>query len=374
MTKLLKQWWWRVDSILVILLLAVIMIGAMLNITASPAVADRLHINPFHFVYRQFFFLLLAIAIIWFVSNLPELQLKQLSLIGCIICFVLLILVLFIGPEVKGAKRWLNILGVSLQPSEMIKPFYFTITAIIFSQPFAKQSFPMVRSLLGLHGVLLILLILQPDFGMVITFSAVLLGQWFLAGLPIAFLLLGALSAMLAFILAYNFLPHVTKRIDSFLHPELNENYQVEKSLQAYSNGGFLGKGPGEGTVKAHLPDSHTDFIFSVAGEEFGALFSSLIILLFAALVMRAVWLIIRQQDLFKIYTTSAIVMLFAMQTIFNIGVTLNLFPTKGMTLPFISYGGSSILSFAFAFGILLNLTRQERTIHLTRDKPNLHF
>jgi cell division protein FtsW len=170
---------------------------------------------------------------------------------------------------------------------------------------------------------------------------------------------------------AYTFLPHVARRIDSFINPEANENYQVEKSLEAYINGGIFGKGPGEGTVKAQLPDSHTDFIFAVAGEEFGAIFGALIILLFMATVIRGIYLLSKEQSLFKIFTGAGILALFALQTIFNIGVTLHLFPTKGMTLPFISYGGSSVLSFAVSFGIFLNLTSKKFGITSTKKNSN---
>lgn len=356
------------DNLMVILIAAVLVVGAILTTTASPAVAERLKIGSFYFVYRQFIFLGIAIAIIWFTSNLNEALLKKVVLVSFVFCLVMMVMVLAFGQEVKGAKRWLNLLGISIQPSEIIKPFYFVITGLILSEKYNRKNFPGFTIAGGMHLMLCILLILQPDFGMVITFTAVLAGQFFLAGLPIIWVVVGVVAGAGGIFLAYNLLPHVAKRVDSFLNPEANENYQVEKSLEAYVNGGLFGKGPGEGTVKAHLPDSHTDFIFAVAGEEFGAFFSSLILVLFALLVIRGIMLVIREENLFKIYTCSALMMLFALQTIFNVGVTLNLFPTKGMTLPFISYGGSSIISFAFAFGIFLNLTRYNRTLNVSRE------
>lgn len=356
------------DNLMVLLIAGVLIIGAILTTTASPAVAERLKIGSFYFVYRQFLFLALAIAIIWFTSNLNEVLLKRVVLVGTVVCLIMMVLVLIFGQEVKGAKRWISIAGISLQPSEIIKPFYFVITGLVLSEKYNRKNFPGFTIAAVMHLVLCSLLILQPDFGMVITFTAVLAGQFFLAGLPIIWVVVGIIGGGLGIFLAYHTLPHVAKRVDSFLNPEANENYQVEKSLEAYVNGGIFGKGPGEGTVKSHLPDSHTDFIFAVAGEEFGAFFSMFIIVLFALLVIRGIFLIMREENLFKVYTCSAIMMLFALQTIFNVGVTLNLFPTKGMTLPFISYGGSSVISFAFAFGIFLNLTRYNRTLNVSRE------
>lgn len=342
--------------------------GAILITTASPAVAERLHIPSFYFVYRQLFYLTLGVFIIIYMSYMDERLLRQVVFLGFISCLLLLVLLLFVGEEVKGSKRWISFLGVSLQPSELMKPFYIYISSLVLSEKYSKQNFPGFSVCVLMHMMLLCLLILQPDFGMVITYTAVLAGQFFLAGLSLWWVFIVAILGLVGGYAAYKFLPHVAKRIDSFLNPEINENYQVEKSLEAYVNGSILGKGPGEGTVKAHLPDSHTDFIFAVAGEEFGALFSSLIIILLLAIAIRGTMLLLREQSLLKIYAGSGILMLFTLQTVFNIGVTLHLFPTKGMTLPFISYGGSSILCFAIAFGIFLNLTKKRYGIKIPKE------
>jgi cell division protein FtsW len=372
--KALKNWWWSVDNIMVALILMLAVVGAILTTTASPAVAERLKIGSFYFVYRQLIFLTIALAIIWIVSGLSESSLKKFALIVFVVCLSLMVIVLLSGQEVKGARRWINLSGFSLQPSELLKPFYFLITGLIISEKFNRKNFPGFAIAVALHCVVLVLLVLQPDFGMIITYSVVLAGQFFLAGISMWWVFISGLLGIVGVFLAYTFLPHVTKRIDHFINPEASENYQVEKSLESYVSGGIFGRGPGEGITKAHLPDSHTDFIFAVAGEEFGAIFSSLIILLFSLIVIRGIRLIYAEQSLFKIYTAGAIIMLFALQTIFNVGVTLNVFPTKGMTLPFISYGGSSTFSFAFAFGILLNLTKKERKLFLPKEKVHHHF
>lgn len=367
-----KKWWSTIDNPAFFILIIINLIGAMLITAASPAIADRLKISSFYFASKQFVFLTLGLCLTVYISNLSVKNLRKFCIAGFSVCILFLIVVLFVGEEVKGAKRWLNLIGFSLQPSEMIKPFYIFLSGGILAEKFAKKNFPAFSVCIGLHVVMVLLLILQPDFGMVITFSTVLASQFFLAGLSLLWIPIVVAVVGLGAFLAYSLLPHVAKRIDSFLNPESNENYQVEKSLEAYINGGFFGKGPGEGVVKNQLPDSHTDFIFAVAGEEFGGIFASVVILIFMALVIRFILLLQKQESLFNIFVGGGIITLFSLQTIFNIGVTLHIFPTKGMTLPFISYGGSSTLSFAIAFGILFNLTKKQLGISFRRKTyPN---
>lgn len=356
----LRRWWWTLDNISLALILGILLMGALLITTASPPVAERLKLNSFYFVHRQFFFLILALFIMVVISGLSEKNLKRMVLLGFFTCVILMCIVLFKGEEVKGARRWLSIAGISLQPSEILKPLYIFLIGLILSEKFSKDSFPAFTISIGLHAIVCVLLILQPDFGMVITYSTVLAGQFFLAGLSIWWIVMVGLIGSIGAFGAYFALPHVAKRIDSFLNAEGGENYQVEKSLESYVNGGFFGKGPGEGTVKAHLPDSHTDFVFAVAGEEFGSIMASMMMIVFLSLILRGLYLLYKEQNLFKIYVCGGIIILFALQTIFNIGVTLHLFPTKGMTLPLISYGGSSTISFAICFGIFLNFTKKK--------------
>lgn len=369
----IKNWLWSIDRISFFLVLAILCTGAILITMASPAVAERIKVSQFYFVNRQLIFLLASVFIVVFISSISEKKLRRLILLGFVTCLLLLVAVLFLGEEVKGARRWINILGFSIQPSEFIKPFYIFFTGLILAERFNKKDFPSFFMAAGLHMVLIGLLILQPDFGMVITFTGVLAGQFFLAGLPLWIIFIIVFAAIIGGIGAYLLLPHVARRIDNFLNPETTENYQVEKSLEAYINGGLFGKGPGEGVVKAHLPDSHSDFIFAVAGEELGAIICSIIILLFFALILRNILRLSTEVNLYKIYICGGIIMLFTLQTVFNIGVTLHMFPTKGMTLPFISYGGSSVLSFAIAFGILLNLTRTNYSTKLNSDRKHFH-
>ncbi|MCE2992052.1 MAG: putative lipid II flippase FtsW [Candidatus Jidaibacter sp.] len=362
-SKSIRKWWWALDNISLMLMICIILIGALLIITASPPVAERLKLSSFYFAHRQFVFLLIACFTIFFLSSVSEKTLKRLILLGFFACIAMMITVLFVGEEVKGARRWISVLGVSVQPSEILKPVFIFLTGLILAEKFSRENFPSFSVCTILYALVCVLLILQPDFGMVITYTVVLCGQFFLAGLPIWWIAVAAGAALSGGFIAYNFLPHVARRIDMFISPDISENFQVEKSLESYVSGGVFGRGPGEGVVKTHLPDSHTDFIFAVAGEEFGALFSSCIILVFLAFILRGLYLLYKEQNLFKIYVGGGIIVLFALQTIFNIGVTLHLFPTKGMTLPFISYGGSSIMCYAICFGIFLNFTKKSGTI-----------
>ncbi len=355
-----RRWWWTLDMQMVALISCVMAVGALLITTASPFVAERLKLGQFYFVHRQLVFLIISAFIMLIIANLPYSRLKQFISLVFIITILLMVFVLFLGEEVKGAKRWLSIFGVSIQPSEIMKPIFIFFVGTVLSEKFSRTNFPGFTIAIVLYGAIVGLLLLQPDFGMIITYTAVLVAQLFLAGLSIWYLIVALILGVGGAVAAYHFLPHVQRRVDIFLNPEQSENFQVEKSLESYMSGGLFGRGPGEGVVKSHLPDSHTDFIFAVAGEEFGAFFSSLIIILFAILIFRVLFLLFRETNLSKIYISAGIIILFTMQVIFNIGVTLNLFPTKGMTLPFISYGGSSLICYAICFGILLNFSKQD--------------
>ncbi|MBS0236433.1 MAG: cell division protein FtsW [Proteobacteria bacterium] len=364
----IRKWWWGVDLLSVLMLITVMLIGAILITTASPAVADRVRLPPFHFVYKHFFFLSLSLIIMFYILTFSEVGIKRLALVGFLASLALMVLVLFFGDEAKGAKRWINLGGFSLQPSELIKPFMATIIGLVLSEGKAAQSLVNVIIIAMIYLLVATFLILQPDFGMTMSITIVTAGQLFIAGLSVVWIVLAGVCGIGGIVAAYVLLPHVAKRINSFISPEESENYQVSKSLEAYLNGGLLGRGPGEGSVKASLPDSHTDFIFAVAGEEFGGLFVCMVIALLLTIVWRGLLRLSQEYNLFHIYAGSGILLHFAFQSIFNIGVTLHLFPTKGMTLPFISYGGSSMLSFGIAMGIYLNLSKRRYGYNL---RPN---
>jgi len=355
----LSRWWWTVDRSLFMALLILMVIGAILVTASSPPVAERIHLDSFYFVKRQQVFLGVAFVIMAGLSLFTPKMIRRLSLIGLGGSLLLLMILPFVGVEIKGSVRWMNLFGFSLQPSEFMKPFFAVVTAWIFSLQHGQQNFPAFRFSLMLYGLCAVLLIMQPDFGMTVTLSAIWGVQIFLAGLPLIWVL-GLLGmGMFGGVMAYFFLPHVTERINRFLDPASGDNYQVEKSLEAFQNGGLLGRGPGEGEVKIHLPDSHTDFIFAVAAEEFGLLACLLIISVFLFIILKAVMRLWQERDHFIIIACAGLLTQFAMQALINMGVAVQMFPAKGMTLPFLSYGGSSAISMALCMGMVLALTRK---------------
>ena len=274
----------------------------------------------------------------------------------------MLVLVKFYGFEVKGATRWINIGGFSYQPSEFMKPFFAVVTGWILSLHYYEE-FPSFKVCFMLFISVAALLIIQPDFGMLVMVSAVFGIQLFVAGLPIIWLFIAIFASVFGSIGAYLLLPHVASRINRFLDPVNSENYQVTRSLEAFESGGLYGKGPGEGSVKQFLPDSHTDFIFAVAGEEFGAVICLMIIITFAYIVIRILANLLHENDKFTQIAAIGIISQFGLQAVINMGVSLNLLPTKGMTLPFISYGGSSTLAISIGMGMLLGLTKRKASL-----------
>jgi cell division protein FtsW len=359
----LKLWWNSIDHLSLFLIGVLIAFSMVMVATASPAVAERIGVESFYFIRRQFIYLIIAVLVIACISSLSLNSITKLAMIIFICSLVALILVLLKGVEIKGSKRWLYIFGNSLQPSEIAKVVFSVVTAYVLVMNAHRSGFGAFKMSLLLYLVLVCLLIMQPDFGMVVIISGVWAGQLFLAGLSMIFILAVVAFAIVGFTCAYILLPHVAKRINSFLSPDTSENYQIKKSLEAFYHGGIFGKGPGEGTVKQFLPDSHTDFIFAVAGEEFGAIVCFLSIVIFATIVWRGFNRIMHKNDLFIVLATSGLLMQFALQTIINIGVSLHILPTKGMTLPFISYGGSSMLATSIGMGMILGMTRKRYDI-----------
>ena len=356
----LGSWWWTIDRLTLVAVVIIIAFSAIMVTTASPAVADRIGVGSYYFVKRQLVFLILSILIITFFSFCSTDSIKKISALGFLFFGFLMLLTLIYGVEIKGARRWIGIGSFSLQPSEFIKPFFAVITGWILSKRYSSRDFPAFRIAILLYLVIIISLFLQPDFGIIVTISCVWGGQLFLAGLSISWILALIITGIFGVTIAYVVLPHVAQRINSFLDPSLSENYQIKKSISAFINGGMFGKGPGEGTVKQFLPDSHTDFIFAVVGEELGVVTCLLVIALFMFIVIRGFIRISNQTDLFSAYSVAGLLMLFGIQSIVNMGVTVHLLPTKGMTLPFISYGGSSIFAVSILIGIILALTKKK--------------
>lgn len=333
-----------------------ILFGICLTLAASPAVAERNHYGTFHFIYRQFLFLGPAVGTMLGVALLSVKQIRRVALVLLVVSLILMVYVLLFGYEIKGAKRWMNFGPIGLQPSEFVKPAFAVVCAWLLASGKLIKKFPGYWLAIGLYGIVALLLFRQPDIGMLLTVSAIFAVQLFLSGIPWA-LVLGAGGFFAALVpLAYFNLEHVRLRIDRFLSPEVEKGYQVEKSLETLHNAGWFGKGPGEGVVKFQLPDAHTDFILAVSAEEFGFVLTALLVGVFAFLVLRGFWMIRKENNYFCQIAVAGLLTQIAFQVIVNMGSTLNLLPTKGMTLPFISYGGSSLVSVGIAFGFILGL------------------
>jgi len=357
--SVLGRWWWTVDRWTLFCVVTLIGFGYVLVLAASPAVAERIHQSRDVFIAKQVVFLALAGAVIVGVSLLTPRNIRRLALVGCILAIGLTALTLVHGIEIKGARRWIALPGMSIQPSEFLKPCFAVVTAWLLTEGRRTTGFPGKFLAFGVFGVILLLLKSQPDIGMLSVLTAVFFAQMFIAGMNTAFIGAGALSMVGAAIGAYVFFPHVRSRVTRFVHPESGDHYQVDTALQAFGNGGLLGRGPGEGRVKDLLPDAHADFVFAVAGEEFGLLICLTILGVFAFIVLRGLLRLVQETDEFVILAASGLVTGFGLQAFVNMASALHLIPTKGMTLPFISYGGSSALSVALGIGMLLALTRR---------------
>lgn len=358
-TTAFGRWWWTVDRSTLFALMTLVFLGVFMVVAASPAVANRIGLDDFYFVTRHELFLGLAVALMIFISALPVQQIRRLAVLGFAVSLLLMILLPVIGYENKGAVRWIRFAGMSVQPSEFLKPCFAVLAAWVFAERFRHPGFPSYRVAFALYALVVLFLVIQPDFGMVVTVTGMFGIQFFLAGMPFVWVIGLMFMGIVGAIGAYQFMPHVTSRVDRFLNPASGDNYQVAKSLEAFQSGGWIGRGPGEGVVKQHIPDSHTDFIFAVAGEEFGVLFCLAVIGIFAFIVIRGYSRLWKEPDMFTLIAVSGLLAQFGIQAIVNMGVAVNLLPAKGMTLPFLSYGGSSLVAMALGMGMMLALTRK---------------
>jgi cell division protein FtsW len=353
------RWWWTVDRWTLTAVAVLIGFGYVMMLAASPAVAERIGQARNAFVLKQVFFLALAGAVVVGVSMLSPRGILRLAFAGFLIALLLTAMTLVAGVEIKGARRWVALPGLSVQPSEFLKPCFAVVTAWLMSEAKRAIWFPGTLIAGGLFLAIASLLQSQPDIGMLAVVTAVFFAQLFVGGLNM--LLVGILLCLfpVAGFAAFTFFPHVQTRVEKFLHPTTDGAFQVTTALQAFGNGGLLGRGPGEGRVKDILPDAHADFVFAVAGEEFGMLVCLFILGVFAFIVMRGLLRQLAEEDFFIVLATSGLVTSFGLQAFVNMASTLQLIPTKGMTLPFISYGGSSVLAVALEMGMLLALTRR---------------
>ncbi|MES2166241.1 MAG: putative lipid II flippase FtsW [Pseudomonadota bacterium] len=361
----LSEWWWTVDRLLVAAFITLMLGGVILSLAASPPVAARIGLDPFHFFNRHVLFLVPSLIVMLGVSFLSPRQVRRTALIVFTISILLVVATLLLGPEVKGAKRWITILGINIQASESLKPAFVVLVAWLFAESAKRPEMPATSMALGLLLMTVTLLVLEPDFGQTMLILMVWGTLFFIAGMRMiwVFGLMGA--GAVGLFGAYMMVPHVAGRIKRFMDPASGDTFQVDTAMEAFTHGGWFGQGPGEGTVKRILPDSHTDFVFAVAAEEFGIILCLALLALFAFIVIRALSRAYASEDMFARFAAAGLAIMFGIQASINMAVNLHLMPAKGMTLPFISYGGSSMISLAYGVGMLLALTRQRPRVEM---------
>ncbi len=357
--SVLGRWWLTVDRWTLLAVATLIGFGYVMMLAASPAVAERIHQSRDVFILKQVVFLLLAGLTVVVVSLLSPRGVWRLALFGCLAALALTAATLVIGVEIKGARRWISVPGMTVQPSEFLKPCFAVVAAWLLSEGQRVRHFPGMLLAGGVFALIAVLLKSQPDMGMLAVVAAVFFIQLFIGGLNLAMVGLGVGGLVGAAVSAYAFFPHVRSRVTRFLDPSSGDSYQVSTALEAFGNGGLLGRGPGEGRIKDVLPDAHADFVYAVVGEEFGMVICLLLLAVFGFIVLRGLLRLLAEQDLFIVLASCGLVTSFGLQAFVNMASSLHLIPTKGMTLPFVSYGGSSVLAVALGIGMLLALTRR---------------
>ncbi len=356
---ILPKWWRTIDKWSVSCVLMLFGIGLLLGLAASPPLAEKNGFQPFHYVQRQAFFGTVALLAMMLTSMMSPQLVRRLAVIGFIVTFISLIFLPFFGTDFgKGATRWYSLGFASLQPSEFLKPGFVVVAAWMMAAGQEINGPPGLRLSFLLAIIIVTLLALQPDFGQA---CLVLFGwgvMYFVAGAPILLLMIMAGLVVLAGSFAYSNSEHFARRIDGFLNPDVDPNTQLGFATNAIREGGFFGVGVGEGQVKWSLPDAHTDFIIAVAAEEYGLILVMCIIVLYAAIVLRSLTRLMRERDPFIRLAGTGLIAIFGVQAMINMGVAVRLLPAKGMTLPFVSYGGSSLIATGIAVGMLLAFTR----------------
>jgi len=365
----LGVWWWTMDRWLLGATCILVVLGILLSFGNSPAAAARMNISdPFHFATRQTVFAIAGAAVMLGVSMLTTKMVRRVSFFVYAIAIAAMIALPFLGHQAKGATRWVEFGGFTLQPSEFMKPALIVLAAWMFSEGQKGQGVPGVSIAFALWGLAVGLLLLQPDVGQTVLITVAFGACFFMAGVPIRWIIgLFTLAVTGAFSLYFAF-DHVASRVNKFLDPDKADTHQVDRALEAIAAGGWAGQGPGEGLLKTRVPDVHTDFAYSGAAEEFGLVFSLFLIGLFAFIVIRGMTKAIKMSDPFEQVAAAGLFVLVGQQAFINIAVNLNMIPTKGMTLPFISYGGSSMLAMGLTMGMALALTRKRPGAYLHGD------
>lgn len=355
----LPRWWRTVDRWSLTFVVVLFVIGILLGFAASVPLAERNGLVPFYYVYKQLFFGIIALIIMILTSMLPPRMVRRFGIIGFICCFLAICLLPVLGTDFgKGAVRWYSLGFTSVQPSEFLKPCFVIFTAWLMAASFDVGGPPGKRMSFVVCVFVVALLALQPDFGQASLFLASWGLMYFVAGAPLLLMILMLVGVVGVGLFSYNSSEHFARRIDGFLSPDMDPRTQLGYATNAIQEGGFFGVGVGEGSVKWSLPDAHTDFIIAVAAEEYGLILVLIIISLFMAITVRSLLRLMAERDIFVRLAGTGIASLFGMQAMINIGVAVRLLPAKGMTLPFISYGGSSLIAGGIGLGMLLAFTR----------------
>ena len=356
----LGVWWWTTDHMLLGATAILILLGVMLSFGNSPAAAARMNVpDPFHFAVRQFLFALGGGALLLGVSMMSPRGVKRTAVAIYLVSIAVMIALPLLGHHAKGATRWLEFGGFSLQPSEFMKPALMIVAAWMFAEGQKGEGVPGVTIAFVLYAIAVVLLLLQPDVGQTVLITVAFGAAFFMAGVPFAWILgLGAAASVGLFSLYFVF-GHVAARIHKFVSPETADTQQIDKAQAAQAAGGLFGRGPGEGILKRQIPDVHTDFAYSGAAEEYGLIFSLFLIAILGFIVIRGLYKSMKLSDPFEQVAAAALFVLVGQQAFINLAVNLKLIPTKGMTLPFISYGGSSMLAMGLTLGMALALTRK---------------
>jgi cell division protein FtsW len=355
----INKWWWQLDKLILLCILLLMFSSLILVTSSSPYVALRIGVDTLYFIKNQIFYLLSGLIVIFYLSTLTVEQNIKLGLLGFFISILLMIVIAGFGQEIKGAKRWIYFSGLSLQPSEFAKICFPVVCGFIlkYSIDHNKDKIFIYLLFLCIYFLFIGLLLLQPDLGMTILISLVLSSFFFIMGISILLVIFFIFIFISGLIGSYFAFPHVHYRVNSFLFED--NPYQVTKALSSISSGKVFGKGAGQGTLKEFLPDSHTDFIFSVAAEEFGLVFNIFLLMIYSIILYRCYKVLQKEENLYKLVVIVGLVLIVLLQLIIHVASNINLIPTKGMTMPLISYGGSSMISMSILMGFLLSFTRK---------------
>jgi len=354
------MWWWTIDRWLLGSVAVLMVIGVLLSFAASPAAAARMNLgDPFHFAIRQSIFAIGGAGILLGASMLSPRGVRRVAFIVYVAAILLMIALPFIGHSAKGAARWVQLGGFSLQPSEFMKPALIVMVSWMFAEAQKGEGVPGVSIAFFLYLLAVALLLIQPDVGQTVLITVAFGAAFWMAGVPLSWIMGLGVVAIAGLCSTYFLFDHVHTRVNKFLSPEQADTHQITRAAEAIAAGGLFGRGPGEGVMKRHVPDLHTDFIYSVAAEEYGLIFSLSLIGLFGFVVIRGMYKSLRLADPFEQVASAGLFVLVAQQAFINVAVNLNLIPTKGMTLPFISYGGSSMMAMGLTLGMALALTRR---------------